>query len=128
MFVMSVIFENEFGWLVCSAKAIRRNYQQNCQTVKDSGKFKTQDERKYSNEMCHSYCFKDELFKIHSPFMMDTQFEKLTAATKSKAVEDSGESCSVAQSASKKVWFFFKIIISRVVCFIYGGCCSVFFT
>ena len=103
---MSVIFENECGWLVCSVKAVQCNYQ-NCQIVEDGGKFKTQEE-KDCNKNGHSYGFKDELFKIHSPFMMDTQFEKLTSVP--RVVGDGGDSYnSLAQSTSKKVCLQFLI-------------------
>ncbi|CAI9736749.1 N(6)-adenine-specific methyltransferase METTL4 [Octopus vulgaris] len=60
---MSIICRNEQGWVVCHSKAVQDVYR------------RCREEPPGSST--RSYRWKTDMFKIHSPFLMDTQFLKL---------------------------------------------------
>uniref|UniRef100_A0A0L8FYT8 Uncharacterized protein n=1 Tax=Octopus bimaculoides TaxID=37653 RepID=A0A0L8FYT8_OCTBM len=65
---MSIICKNEQGWVVCHSKAVQDVYKHCRQEPPGSS--------------TRSYRWKTDMFKIHSPFLMDTQFLKLRSDPK----------------------------------------------
>lgn len=88
---MAVICELDCGWLVDHKQAI------------DSVYYETYTLLEHTRDVVlkHFQCLPD-LFDIHQPFMMDSQFEKLKKGTNSMTVSHKGETERVPGSARTK--------------------------
>lgn len=93
---MAVICELDCGWLIDHQQAIDRVYYETY-TLPAHTPYSSQETR-----LRHFQCLPD-LFDIHQPFMMDSQFDKLKKSTTTESHREDTESIAGLARRKKRV-------------------------